>query len=61
MREATNDKLQLSAENMQKYIGSPTILKIVLYMLQDVLGRGLRTIYPEAIDERVQFYKDITK
>lgn len=33
MREATNDDLQLSRENMQKYIGGPATLRKIFRML----------------------------
>lgn len=43
MREATSDYLQLSVENMQKYLGGPATLKTMLCMLQDELDRGFST------------------
>ena len=57
MCKATNDDLKLSTENMQKYIGGPTTLRIVLRVLQDELDRGFRTIYLEAMEARVCFSK----
>ena len=61
MRVATSDDLQLSAKNMQMYISGPTTLKIVLRMLHDELDKGFRTIYPEAMEARLCFEKEITK
>ena len=39
MLEATSDDLQLSIENMKKYISGPTTLKTMLTMLQDELEK----------------------
>ena len=61
MHKAASDDLQLSTKNMQKYIGGPTTVKIVLHKLQDELDKGFRTIYLEAMEARVRFDKDITK
>ena len=43
-REATNDDLELSAQNMQKYIGGPVMVNTMLHMLQDKLDKGSKTI-----------------
>jgi len=61
MCEATSDDLQLITENIQSYMSGPTTLRTMFYMLQDGLDIGFRTIYPEAIKERVSFGKDIIK
>lgn len=61
MHDATSDDLQLSGNNMQKYIGGPTTLTKTLCMLQGELDRGFRTIYLESMEARVCFEKDITK
>lgn len=39
-REATSDDLEMSANNMQKYIGVPAIVKAMLCMLQDEMDKG---------------------
>ena len=61
MRKATSDDLQLSKENMQKYIGGLATLKTLWHILQDELNKGFITIYPEAMEARVHFDKDVTK
>ena len=60
-REATRDDLELNACNMQKYIGGPVKVNIILLMLQNELDIGLKTIDPNVMEERVHFQKDIIK
>lgn len=55
MREATNDDLQLSTENMKTYIGGPTTVRTMIRILQDELEKGSRNIYPKAMEARVYF------
>ena len=49
--------MELSAHNMQKYIGGPVMVKTMLHMLQDDMEKGFRTIYPETMEARVALIK----
>lgn len=60
-REATNDNLELIAQNMQKYIGGPVMVKTMLHMLEDELDKGSKTIYPKSMQARVRYQKDTIK
>lgn len=54
MHEAISDDLmQLSKKNMQKYIGGLNNLRRMFCMLQDEMDRGFRTICTEAMEARV--------
>jgi len=55
MRKATNNDLQLSAENMQKYISGPTTLRKMFRILQDELDKGSITICLEVKEPRIHF------
>lgn len=59
--EATSDDLELSIENMQKYTGGLVMFKTMLHILQYQLYKGSKTIYPEAMEERVRYQKDTIK
>lgn len=61
MHVATSDDLQLSVENMQRYISGLATIKKMLCMLQDELDKDFRTIYPESMKARVRFDKDVIK
>lgn len=53
--------LELSAQNMQKYIGGPVMVKNMVHMIKNELDTGSKTIYPYAIEERVCYQKDNIK
>ena len=42
---------------MQKYSGDLVMVNAMLHMLQDELDTGSKTIYQEAIEERVHYKK----
>jgi len=60
-QDGTNDDLDLSEKNMQKYIGGPITIKTMLHMLQDELEKGSKTIYPEVMEEIFCYQKHIIK
>ena len=60
MHLATNPNFPISANIMHKYFVVPTMLKIMMCMILDELDRGSRTVYPDVMEERVRFYKDVT-
>ena len=49
--------MELSAHNMQKYIGGPIMVNTMLHMLQNELDTGSKTIYLDAMEARVFFQK----
>lgn len=53
--------MELSVENMKKYIGGLVVGKTMLQKLQDELDKGSKTIYLEAMEARVRYQKDIIK
>ncbi len=55
------EDLELNAHNMKKYIGGPIKVNTMLYMLQDMLDIGSKTIYPDSMEARVHFHKDTIK
>ena len=61
MKHLTNDDFELSAQNMQKYIGGPVMVKTMLHMLQDEMDKGSKTIYLETMEARVCYQKDTIK
>jgi len=46
---ATSDDLELSAKNMQKYIGGLAVVKTMVCMLQDELDKGSATLMPQSL------------
>lgn len=61
MCKASSDDLQLSADNMQKYIGGPATLRTVRCILQDETDTGSKTTCPDAMEARVHFQQDNVK
>ena len=57
---ATSLDLPISPNIMNKYVVGPTVLKIMMCMLTDELERGARAVYPNAMEARVKFQKDVT-
>ena len=55
MREASSDVLQLSIDNMQKYVSGPTTLKRMLHNFQDKMDIGSKTTCPDVMEARVHF------
>lgn len=54
-RKANRNHLQLSMDNMQKYIGDPATLRIVQSIPQNDANKGSKTTCPNAMEERVHF------
>jgi len=61
---ATSVNLVISADTMHHYFASlatlKTTLKTIMHMLSDKLDRGTREVYPDAMEARVHFQKDVT-
>jgi len=60
-QEATREDMEMTAHNMQRYIGGPVMVNTMLHMLQKKLDIGSKTIYPDAMEARVLYQKDTTK
>ena len=60
-REATREDLELSAHNMQKYIGGHVTVNTMLHMLQNKLDTGSKTIYLDSMEARVCYQKNTIK
>lgn len=61
MRKATSDGLQLSVDNMQKYISGPATLRTVQRILQDEMDTSSKTTCPDAMEARVRFQQESIK
>ena len=57
---ATNVDLVISADTMHQYVTSPIALKTMMRVLSDKLDRGAQAVYPNAMEARVCFQKDVT-
>ena len=60
MRIATSLDVVISEDTMQKYVAGATALKTMMCMLSDELDIGARAMYPDAMEGRVCFQKDVT-
>jgi len=60
MRIATNLDLVISVDTMHQYVVGPEALKTMMCMLSDELDRGAQVVYPNAMEARVRFQKDVT-
>jgi len=60
MHIATNLDLTISVDTMHKYVAGLATLKTMMCMLSEELDIGARAVYPDAMEARVKFYKDVT-
>lgn len=59
--EGTGDELELSAHNMQKYIGGHVMVKMMVHMLQDELDKRLQDYIPKSYGGKSSLSKDKIK
>jgi len=57
---ATSSDLAISADIMQNYVIGLTTLKTMMCMLSNELDKGAQVVYPDAMEARFCFQKDVT-
>lgn len=60
MHIATSPYMSIIVDTMHRYVTGPTTLKTKMHMLSDNLDRGAQAVYPNAMEARVRFQKDVT-
>lgn len=60
MHIATIVDLQMSTYTMHLYVASPNAAKTMMHMLSNDLGICAKSVYRDAMEERVHFHKDVT-
>jgi len=57
---ATSPDFPINPDITHKYIASLGALKTMMHILSDELERGAREVYPNVVEARVRFHKDVT-
>lgn len=60
MHITTSTDLEINIDTMHQYLSSLTALKNMMRMLSDELDRGAKSLYPNAMESRVRFQKEVT-
>ena len=56
----TSTHLEISTDTTHQYVVGLVALKTIMCMLSYDLDRGARAVYPDAMEARVSFQKDVT-
>ena len=57
---AASSNFLINAEIMRKYVFGLAILRTLLHIISDELDRGAQAVYPNAMEARFRFQKDVT-
>jgi len=56
----TNTHLEIDTDAMHQYVASLATFKAMVCMLSNELDRGAISVYPDAMEARVHFQRDVT-
>ena len=60
MHVASIVDLEINTNTMHQHVAGPTVLQTMMCMLSDEVDRGAKSVYPDEIEARVFFQKDVT-